>query len=162
MQQKTCNGCARSEGATRRSRGGANDKTLDAAQCDWSQRGGGRRARRSRVVARQLGRTTPSTRGRLRRNPRAQAREFEAATNLVREADCDGVLLASRAADPGSVVEGTPLSPYYGSVAQPFEAGELLDEPAVVAIRRIALVQTERVRAAWLSLAVADPKDRDP
>ena len=51
---------------------------------------------------------------------------------------------------------------YHGSVAQPFEAGELLDEPAVVAIRRIALVQTERVRAAWLSLAVADPKDRDP
>jgi len=47
-------------------------------------------------------------------------------------------------------------------VVQPFEAGELLDEPAVVAIRRIALVQTERVRVAWRSLAVADPEDRDP
>jgi CHAD domain-containing protein/CYTH domain-containing protein len=42
------------------------------------------------------------------------------------------------------------------------EAGELLDEPAVVAVRRIARAQAERVRAAWRELAAADPTERHP
>ena len=40
------------------------------------------------------------------------------------------------------------------------DAGELLDERAVLAIRRVALGQAERVEEAWRELAAADPNDR--
>jgi CHAD domain-containing protein/CYTH domain-containing protein len=47
-------------------------------------------------------------------------------------------------------------------VAEALETGQLLDEPAVVAIRRIARAQTGRVRAAWRELAAAVTVDRLP
>jgi CHAD domain-containing protein/CYTH domain-containing protein len=49
---------------------------------------------------------------------------------------------------------------YDATVAGALEAGVLLDEPAVVAIRRIARAQTADVRAAWYDLAAADRFDR--
>ena len=45
-------------------------------------------------------------------------------------------------------------------MAGAFDAGEVLDEAAVVAARRIARAQLERVRGAWDELAAADPNDR--
>jgi CHAD domain-containing protein/CYTH domain-containing protein len=45
-------------------------------------------------------------------------------------------------------------------VARSFEANELLDEPAVVAVRRIALALTERAEECWRVLAGMDPTER--
>jgi len=56
----------------------------------------------------------------------------------------------------------TPHSTYDQLVGAHFDAGDLLDEPAVVAVRRVARSQAERVSDAWHELASADLNDRSP
>ena len=58
--------------------------------------------------------------------------------------------------------EGPGSCPTIWVVARPFDATELLDEPAVVAVRRIALALTERTQECWAALLAVDPDERGP